>query len=137
MKIIFVLIILVFLFPISAGGANWQLVAENKENKIYIDKESINYTSKNLVKALFKIVPNMPVKIFGNYMTYQIVYEEHNCKEDEFRILQVTGHHSDGTSKEVISEPSEWIDVSSHTIFKTKHEYLCNGTVSHKIMPDI
>ncbi len=125
MKTIFVLIILVFLLPISAGGANWQLVTENKEKKIYIDKENISYTSKHLVKAWFKIVPNVPVKIFENYMTYQIVYEEHNCKEDEFRVLQVTGHHSDGTSKEVISEQSEWIDISSHTIFKTKHEYLC------------
>jgi hypothetical protein len=132
MKIIFVLIILVFLSPISAGGANWQLVAENKENKIYIDKESINYTSKNLAKAWFNIMPNMPLKIFENYMTYQIVYEEHNCKEDEFRLLQVTSHYSDGTSEEVISEPSGWIDVLGHTIFKTKHEYLCNGTVFHK-----
>jgi len=125
MKIIFVLIILIFLSPISAGGADWQLVAENKENKIYIDKESINYPSKNLVKAWFKTVPNIPVKIFENYMTHQIVYEEHNCKEHKFRVLQTTGYHSDGTSKQVISKPFEWIDVPIRTIFETKHEYLC------------
>jgi len=90
MKIIFVLIILIVLVPISAGGADWQLVAENEENKIYIDRESINYPSKNLVEACFKTVPNIPVRIFKNYMTHQIVYEEHNCKEHKFRFLHTT-----------------------------------------------
>ena len=125
MKIIFVLIILIFLSPISATGADWQLVAENKESKFYINKESINHPSKNLVKAWFKTVLNIPAKIFEKYMTYQLVYEEHNCKERKFRILQTTGYHSDGTSKEVISEPSVWIDVPHVTTFETKHEYLC------------
>jgi hypothetical protein len=41
MKIVFVLIILIFLSPISAGGADWQPVAENKENKVYVDKKAL------------------------------------------------------------------------------------------------
>jgi hypothetical protein len=122
---IFILIILIFLSPISAEGADWQLAAENEENEIYIDKESISYPSKNLVKAWFKTMPNIPVKMFKKYMTHQIVYEEHNCKEHKFRFLRATGYHSDGTTKEVISEPSVWTDVPIGTVFKTKHEYLC------------
>jgi len=132
-KIIFLLIILVFLSPISAKGADWQLIAENEENKFYIDKESINHPSENLVKAWFKTVPNIPAKIFEKYMTYQLVHEEHNCKVRKFRILQTTGYHSDGTSKEVISEPSAWIDVPHVTTFETKHEYLCKD---RKISPE-
>lgn len=58
MTMIFILIILIFLPPISAVGAGWQPVGENEENKIYIDEESINYPSKNLVKTWFKTVPN-------------------------------------------------------------------------------
>lgn len=117
--------ILIFLSPLSAEGSDWQPVADNEENKIYVDKESINYPSKNLVKAWFKTVPNTSVKMFKKYMTHQIVYEEHDCKERKFRFLRATGYHSDGTTKEVISEPSVWTDVQIGTIFKTKHEYLC------------
>ena len=125
MKIIFVLIIPIFLSPILATSADWQLVAENKENKFYINKESITHPSKNSVKARFKTVPNIPAKIFEKSMTYQLVYEEHNCKEREFRFLQATSCHSDGTSEEVISEPSVWIDVPHVATFETKHKYLC------------
>ena len=124
-RIVVLSIILIVLAPISAGNADWQLVAENKENKIYIDKESINSASKNMVKAWFKTTPNTPLKIFDKYMTHQIAYEEHNCGKHRFRVLEVIGYHSDGTTKQVISEPSVWIDITIHTIFETKHDYLC------------
>jgi tyrosine-protein phosphatase YwqE len=127
MKIIFILMILIVLVPIPARSADWQLVAENKENKIQIDKEGVNFTSKNMVKAWFRTVPNTPFKIFDKYMTHQIAYEEHNCAKRTFRVLEATGYHSDGTIKQVISKPSKWIDVPIGTIFETKHEYLCGN----------
>ena len=125
MKIIFVLLISIFLSPILATSADSQLVAENKENKFYINKESIHHPSKNLVKAWVKTVPNRPVKILEKYMTCQLVYEEHNCKERKFRFLQATDYNSDGTNEEIISEPSVCIDVPHIAPFERKHEYLC------------
>ena len=121
----FILIILIFLSPISAEAADWQLIAENKENKVYIDKESINYGSKNLVKAWFRTVPNVPFRIFDKYMTSQIVYEEENCKKHTMRFFQAISNYSDGTSEKIISEPCAWFDVPTDTIFEAKHESLC------------
>lgn len=114
-----------FLLPAYAQGADWELAAENKDVRFYIDKESIDKTAENSVRAWFKTEPTTPFRIFEKYMIYQLVYEEHNCKESKFRVLQTTGYHSDGTSKKVISEPSVWRDVRHVTPFELKHDYLC------------
>lgn len=119
--------ILIFIFSISAeGGTRWELFAETKGIRFYIDKESINHPSKNLVKVWVKAVPNIPFKIGGKYIIYQLEYEEHDCKENKFLFLHVTSYYSDGTIEDVFSEPSEWIDVVTlSTIFKEKHGYFC------------
>jgi hypothetical protein len=127
MKVIVSLIILIVFYPIPIGCADWQLVAENKINKFYIDKESISQTSNNSVKAWFKTVPNISLKLFDKYMSSQIVYEEENCEEHTIRFFRVISNYSDGTSEEVISEPCAWFDVPINTIFEMKHEYLCKG----------
>jgi hypothetical protein len=86
----------------------------------------MSHPSRTSVRAWIKAVPNTFFKIGEKYMIYQLEYEQHDCERNKFLFLQVTSYYSDGTSQDVFSKPSAWIDVLTLSpIFKKKHEYLC------------
>jgi len=94
--------------------------------RFYVHKESISHPSKTSVKAWIKAVPNTFFKIGEKYLNYQLEYEQHDCERNKFLFLQVTSYYSDGTSQDVFSKPSAWIDVLALSpFFKKKHQYLC------------
>ena len=119
---IILFVIVSLLLSISAEGADWKYITKNTEGDMfYINTESIKHISETVVRAWIKTVYKKPKLSDSKELVEALTYEEYDCAEIKFNIIQIINRYSD-----IFFYPEEdWNDIAPDTIGSAIHNYLC------------
>ena len=132
--IIFILLAL-FLLPLTAAGASWDLLGQDDDYAIYFDESSITLISDSASKVWIKVVPKgkgykedilksrkeqgLTVEGYKNY-SYRMEAVEIECALERHRVLETADY--DGTDLKLSSASS--ISVWRETLPGTPYAFL-------------
>jgi hypothetical protein len=128
-KIILLLISVSFLIPTIAEGADWVSIGKTGDNtmEVFVDKESIKYVSKNIVRAWNKLVLLKPNEFHGKFVKKHFSFMEWDCNEIKKRSLQTSIYYSDGTSETESRSQTNWQYITPDTVEDSIFKYLCKN----------
>lgn len=105
----------------AAVAADWVFVSENTDgDRFYIERQSIQTTSKNYKRAWVKAYYQIP---FGHITGFKN-FEEYDCREGRSRSLQIIYF----SGREIVSirnKPDVWSFAAPQTSAETKLKYVC------------
>jgi Surface-adhesin protein E len=125
MRVLYISIILIFLFTVSAEGADWVFVSRNNEGRWYVDKDSIEHISINVVRAWIKTVCLKNCELGPKKVKEGLAYAEYDCKGKKERLLLEVNYFEDGTTSEANYPDSNFTDIPPDSIEEGIHDYLC------------
>jgi len=127
-KTIFSLVLLFFIIPALAEGADWVLIAEGKKGTtLFVDKENIIHISKDVVRAWVNYVKSEPVKFESKYIKEVLKYEEWHCTEKKHKTLIAIHYYTDKTCAIAEGQDEGWSYVSPNSLGSAVFEYLCKN----------
>lgn len=112
----------------TAEGAGWELIAESSNgNRTYIYKASAKKVSKNVVRAWLKFVYHKPKEINSKQAKYYLSYEEWDCIEEKYRILEYSFYFTDGNNETKVKQDAKWSFIRPDTVEEAIFKYLCKN----------
>jgi hypothetical protein len=106
-----------------AEGVNWARIGESEDGIILsVDAESKENVSADLVRIRTKFELTRPKpdgsKRWSN-ISYYTYYNEFDCKEGKYRVLQMSYYFTDGTTQTANAEDaSRWNHVRPGEVFE-------------------
>ncbi len=134
--LIFLLAIALFLLSTAVEGEDWEFLGKNKTQdvSVYIDKESIKYVSKTVIRVWVKTLYEKPSPYESKFINESLSHREHYCNEGKYKLIQVSFFYTDGKSDSFTLEannrryviPNIYVYVRADTFEDYIHKYICN-----------
>lgn len=111
--------------------AEWILISKNPSLDLYVEKNSIERDSGNIVRAWFTYVFKEPKAAGPKVIEKGLTHDEIDCSKKTLQIMQVTFFFTDGTSQS-LTEKVSVRDIKPGTTSALEYSYLCQGDQEKK-----
>jgi hypothetical protein len=118
------IVLLLLVTSAVAEEVKWVKISDNALTAIYVDSNSINSVTNNIVRARIKAIHKVqPPAYAGKPLSQTISYDEHDCKLKKTRGLEETSYYKDGTTK--TERDKEWMSTNPGTLGMEILLYVC------------
>jgi hypothetical protein len=101
------------------------LIKKTDQAYVFVDNESINHISTNIVRAQIKYFFHTMEPFKSKYLDYYLSYCEFDCSEKRIKVLQKVFYYTDYTSDKDDKE-YPWSNIAPDTVESVLFEYVCN-----------
>lgn len=120
-----VIFLLLLVTSAIAEGVKWTKISNNGLTIIYVDSNSIDYVTNNIIRARIKAIHNVqPPAYSGKPLSQTMSYDEYDCKFKKTRGIEETSYYIDGTTK--TERDKEWISANPDSLSMEILHYVCN-----------
>ena len=120
------LTILLLSFSSIVEGSDWLFIIGDDYSKFFIDVESVKRLENNRVTAWAKMVHAEP-ELYDDigFVSYVVVYEEHDCKKEKTRFHERIGYNVAGQVLVSETDKTAWNHPPPDSPIIHKHHFLC------------
>ena len=117
-------VFVLFFISTKAKASDSVLIEKTDQAYVFVDNESINHISTNIVRARVKYFLYTVAPFKSKYITYYLSDYEFDCSEKRIRTLKKDIYYTDYTS-DMDDREYSWSDIAPDTVESDLFAYVC------------